>query len=186
MKLLTIALAIFILTHLIPAFPALKQAVILKIGRPAYIAMFSAFSLVSLGLIIYAKSVAPFVHVYEPAAWSRHLALFLMVPATILGIASFLPGHIRKVTRIPIFYAVILWVAAHLMANGDQASVMLFGSLGAYAIFSQVIKKYQVARDTDQTAVHYWADIAAVIGGLGLYTGLLHLHAYVIGITIWY
>jgi len=187
MAVLILALGIFIATHLLPAFANVKAALIRKIGRTAYIAAFSFFSLMSLGLIIYAKIEAPFVYVFEPPSWSRYFALTLMVPATILIIASILPGHIRKITRVPIFYATVLWVTAHLVANGDEASILLFGSLGIYAFLS----RYLMMKRTDilpqvEKKTHLWADGAAVIGGLITYVTLIYLHGYIIGVDIWY
>jgi len=187
MVLLTIALSIFILTHLVPAFPALKMALIAKLGRTGYIAAFSTFSLFSLGLVIYAKIESPFIDVYAPPAWSRYFALTLMLPATILIVASFLPGHIRKIVRRPIFYATLLWVIAHLVANGDKASIVLFASLGIYAFVSEALmKKYRKTISPDDKKVYLWADITALTVGTFAYATLIYLHEYIIGVDIWY
>ncbi len=187
MGFLAFSLGLFIVVHLIPAIAVVKLALIEKVGRPAYIAGFSIFSLLSLGLIIYAKAQAPFVDIYEPPSWSRYFALILMLPATILIVASVVPSHIGKITRSPIFYATVLWVTAHLVANGDEASVLLFGSLGIYAFVS----RYLMMKRTDllpqaEKKIHLWADGAAVIGGGITYVTLLYLHGYIIGIDIWY
>jgi len=187
MALLFLALSIFIFTHLFPTFPYAKTVVIEKIGRKAYITAFSFLSLLSLSLIIYAKIEAPFVAIYEPPSWSRYFALTLMIPATILIIASFLPGHIRKISGTPIFYATLLWVTAHLVANGDKASILLFGSLGVYAFASRylMIKRIGTIAQEGRQA-HLWADAIAVIGGAITYAALVYLHGYVIGVDIWY
>ena len=187
MLFLTLALSLFIITHLIPAFPKIKAALIEKVGRGGYIAAFSGFSLFSLGLIIYAKFEAPFIEVYEPADWSRHFAMTLMLPASVLGIASFLPGHIARRSRGPLFYATLLWVAAHLVANGDQASLLLFGSLGLYACLSRYLMFRQNGAAGKKTEKpHLWADGAAIIGGAITYVTLLYLHGEIIGVEVWY
>ncbi len=187
MALLSLALSIFIVTHLFPAFPNAKTLVIEKIGRKAYITIFSFFSVISLSLIIYAKIEAPFIDVYEPPSWSRYFALSLMLPATILIIASFLPGHIRKITGTPIFYATLLWVTAHLVANGDKASILLFGSLGLYAFVSKyLMTKQQDNSKKEEKQAHSWADASALIGGAITYATLVSLHGYIIGVDIWY
>lgn len=187
MVFLAFSLSIFIVVHLIPAFPNAKKALITWLGRPLYIAAFSIFSVVSLGLIIYAKSQAPFVDVYEPPSWSRYFALTLMFPAVILIIASILPGYIGKITGSPIFYATLLWVIAHLVANGDEAAIVLFASLGVYACLSWflMIKQSTVTGQTGKKA-HFWADGAAVVAGAALYASLVFLHGDLIGVEIWY
>jgi uncharacterized membrane protein len=187
MAVLILALGIFIITHLLPAFPNVKAALIEKIGRTAYITTFSVFSLMSLGLIIYAKIEAPFIYVFEPPSWSRYFALTLMVPATILTIASILPGYIRKETRSPLIYATLLWVTAHLVANGDEAAIVLFGSLGAYACLSWILtRKQTVVASQSEKKAHLRADGAAVAAGLMIYVTLLYLHGKIIGVDIWY
>lgn len=187
MTFLIIALGIFIITHLIPVMPILKNALISAFGRAGYIAVFSIFSLISLGLIIYARSEAPFTEVYTPPGWSRYFAFVLMVPSAILAIASLVPGHIRHIIHPPIFYATILWVTAHLVANGDKASILLFASLGIYACLARFIKIKQ-GNDGRPEAVksHLWADSAALVGGAITYALLLYLHADIIGVEIWY
>ncbi len=186
MTLLIIALGIFVATHLIPAFPVLKSAVVAKVGRPVYVAVFSIFSVLSLGLIIYAKTMAPFIEVYQPPAWARPFALSLMVPASILGIASLMPGFIRKFFRVPIFYAVLLWVAAHLTANGDLASVILFASLGAYACLSQILRKISKNHTNKlEEKAQFSADFLSLAIGVIVYAALLFLHPLVIGVAIW-
>lgn len=185
MALLIFALSLFIITHLIPVFPLLKSALIAKMGHAGYIVIFSILSLFSLGLIIYAKAEAPFIDIYTPPPWARHFALMLMLPATILAVASLLPGHIAKIVRAPIFFATALWVIAHLVANGDKASILLFGSLGAYACLSQVFKRPPLEGDKHKgKAENIWADFAAVAGGILIYAGLLHLHEYAIGVPV--
>ncbi len=187
MAFLAFTLGIFIFVHLVPAFPNAKKGLITWLGRPLYIAAFSIVSLISLGLIIYAKAQAPFVDVYEPPDWSRYFALTLMMPATILIVASILPGHIRKTTRTPIFYATMLWVTAHLVANGDQAAIVLFASLGAYACLSQYLMIKRVGpKQPEGKKAHLWADGMAIIAGAITYAALLYLHGFIIGVDIWY
>src|SRR5262249_17465829 len=58
---------------------------------------------------------------------------------------------ILRITRHPFLWGVALWSAFHLLANGDRASIILFGSLlvlavaGTYSIDAKRARKMGVA-----------------------------------------
>ncbi len=56
-----------------------------------------------------------------------------------LLVAAFLPNSLKRFTRHPMLSGVTVWAAAHLLANGDLASLILFGSFGAFALFAHVV-----------------------------------------------
>jgi len=51
-----------------------------------------------------------------------------MIPAFILLVAAYVPGQIKAKVRHPFLVAIKTWALAHLIANGDLASIFLFGS----------------------------------------------------------
>jgi len=64
---------------------------------------------------------------------------------------------VKRWTRHPMLWGIFLWSLAHLFANGDQASVMLFGSFLFYSIFSMVLSDDKLAK----TDPEHWAEIKA-------------------------
>ena len=52
----------------------------------------------------------------------------------VLLVAAYTPTHIRRTVRHPMMLAVLIWALLHLLVNGDLASLLLFGGLGAFAV----------------------------------------------------
>jgi uncharacterized membrane protein len=73
--------------------------------------------------------------VYQPTAWTAHVAWVLMWLAVTIVPAAYLPTNLKRVMRHPFLWGVALWAIAHLLTNGDMASLLLFGAFGAYAFF---------------------------------------------------
>lgn len=93
--------------------------------------------IVSLGLIIIGYRAAPFINIWSPPAFFTHINNLLMVLAIwVYGSsaakgAKAWPAH---KTRHPQLLAVKIWAVAHLLVNGDLASILLFGTLLAWAV----------------------------------------------------
>lgn len=141
MELLLVGLILFICLHLIPVSPELRTRLVAKLGDGPYKGIFSVLSLVSIVAIVIGLKNAPFVALYNPPAWGRPLALLLMLPALYLFFSTSIgpaPSTAKVITAHPMSWGVIVWSAAHLLANGDLAHVMLFVSMGIYSAVSIV------------------------------------------------
>jgi len=147
--------------------------------------LYSLVSAAGVGLILWGwmqyRPAAPVL--YDPPAWGRHLAMTLILPAFILLIASQGPsGRIRATVRNPMLIAVVLWAFAHLMANGDLASVILFGAFLAYAAVDLVSVSLRGDPAPPRGAVV--SDVIAVVFGSGLYVlFLLFAHRWMFGVS---
>jgi uncharacterized membrane protein len=65
---------------------------------------------------------------------------------------------VLRITRHPFLWGVALWGGAHLLSNGDRASVMLFGGLALMVLLgTRSIDRKSRARDPEG-----WAPFAAV------------------------
>ena len=84
-----------------------------------------------------------------------------------------------------------LWATAHLLANGDLGSILLFGSILAWAVYARI----SIKRRPDEVLSHAgpavapagWRnDIAAVaIGVVAWFAFARYLHALWIGVSVW-
>jgi uncharacterized membrane protein len=94
--------------------------------------------LIGLGVLLmiigYRRSA--FVPVYDPPAWGIHVNNLAMLFAVGLMGAGQSKGRVRSWLRHPMLTGVIVWALAHLLVNGDEASLILFGWLGAWAVVS--------------------------------------------------
>lgn len=71
--------------------------------------------------------------IWASASWLRGVNNLLVVAAFYLFVASGMRAWGARATRHPQLVAVILWATAHLLVNGDAASLLLFGGLLAWA-----------------------------------------------------
>jgi uncharacterized membrane protein len=191
MTLLIGGLAAFMLLHLLPTRPALRTHVAAALGTPVYRALFSLLSLASFLAIIFGFSALHGVgranpQLWIPPVWGKHAAMTLMIPALILLVAAYVPSRLRRVARHPMLLSVILWACAHLLANGDLAGVMLFGSFLAYAAYDVVSASKRAALGPlGQRGGGALQDGIVVVAGLGVYAFMLFWgHANLIGVPL--
>jgi uncharacterized membrane protein len=150
-------------------------------------ALYSVVSLAGFALIVwgYMQLRPESATLWTPPGWTKHVAFTLMWPAFVLLVAAYTPaGIIAKVARHPMLAAVKLWATAHLIANGDLVSTLLFGSFLAYAVFARIVAKRR--GDNGPTDARAGAgDIMALVIGTGVYAGvLLWAHPYIAGVGL--
>ena len=186
MTLLILGLIVFIGIHLIPTVPALRNRLAAQVGEGTYKGLFSLASVASLVLLVYGFSQRDFVPVWTPPTGMKHLVMTLMLPAFILMVAAYVPSRIRTYVRHPFLLAVKLWAFAHLLANGDLAGILLFGSFLAYAVYDLIsVKRRGALGPIGDKAGNLSGDIAAVIAGVAIYAvTLVYAHEWLIGIPL--
>ncbi len=186
MTLLLLGIVIFLGVHLIPALPEIREQLIARFGRNLYRGLFSALAALGFVLIVWGFARAPFLQVWSPPGWTRYVAMVLMLPVFVLLIAAYLPGKIKQTVKHPFLVAIKTWALAHLIANGDLASIILFGSFLAYAVIDRVALKHRSATGlvtVGEAPDSPRNDIIAVAGGLTFYViFLIWLHPLLIGV----
>jgi len=185
-------LALFFAVHLVPTLPKLRMRFVGSIGAAPYSGVFSLVSLLALVLIVWGYASMQSLgrgnpELWMPAPWAKHATMLLMVPAMILLVAAYVPSRIRRVIGHPMLTAVTLWAFAHLLANGDLASVLLFGSFLVYGIYDWIsASQRQALGPLGKAQGSRVGDIAALAGGLAVYALLLFWgHQKITGIPLW-
>ncbi len=184
MELLTLGAAIWAAVHLIPAaLPGLRRQLTGALGEGPYKGLFALTVAAGLALIIWGwRSVAP-EFVYAPPSFGRTAANVLMVPAVVLFIASNLKTNLKRLVRHPQLLGVALWAVAHLLANGEQRSVVLFGALGLWAILMIVLLNRRDGPWQKPEIVPWRSDAQAIVAGVVAFAILFALHPMVIGVA---
>jgi len=183
MTLLIVGVALFIGTHLVPSVPSLRDRLKKQVGGNAYRGLFALVSLVGFVLLVMGMGRAPFVPLWDPPAWGHRVPVFGMPVALVLFVAAFMPTNLKRLTRHPMLWGVTLWAAVHLGANGDLASLILFGSFGAFSLFDMWSANQRGALLSSK-AVPYWRDLLVVVVGGVVFMGLLHSHAMLFGMPV--
>jgi len=191
MMVLIVGLILFLGIHLLPTAPELRDGLKERIGDTPYKILFSLLSLAGLIVIIlgfHKLQLHPGKNpiLWEPPVWTRHIAVALMLPAMILLVASLIPSRIRTATRHPMLIAIKTWALAHLLANGDLAALLMFGSFLAFAVYDRISVKKRGATGPLGNAKPAGAfnDVLVVVIGVGLYAALLFGgHQWLIGVS---
>ncbi|MCV9961377.1 NnrU family protein [Pararhizobium sp. BT-229] len=190
MTLLILGIVIFLGMHLVRVVaPSLRASVIERQGKNAWMGLYTLVSLVGLGLVIYGFGEARAVTgmLYNPPVFLKHLSLLLMLIAFICLAAGFLPaGRIAVAVKHPQILSIKIWALAHLLANGETSSVLLFGSFLAWAVILRIsLKRRERAGETVLPVFKSASnDILAVVIGLAAF-GLFvwKLHEWLIGVA---
>ena len=220
---LAAAAALFLGLHILISGTAARGIIVARIGERPYRGLFSLASLGALVWLVWAYGRAERIELWDAGAGARHLALVVMPFAFILLFAAFTTrnptmvgmegaaasdkaaGGILAITRHPFLWAVVLWALSHLLANGDGASLVLFGTLLMVALAGPVLIDRKRARADGQSWERFvrltsnvpFAALLArrtrlslgqigwwrIAGGLALYAAALLAHGPVIGVT---
>lgn len=187
LAIMILGLAVFIGGHSFTTQRKPRAELVTRLGEGAYKGIYSIVSLIGLVLIVYGFAqyrATGWIEIWSPPVWTRHLASLLVLFAVICIVAAYSPGHIKRVLKHPMLVGVKLWATAHLIANGDLGSIILFGSILGWAVFDRISLKRRTDPGAPPIPVGGWSrDAIAVAGGLVLYLVLgLWFHPYVIGV----
>ncbi len=159
-----------------------------RIGAQRWKGGYTLVSLAGFGLLVWGfgqARMAPVV-LWSPPHGMRHLTALLTLVAFILLAAANVPGNAVKARlHHPMVLAVKLWALAHLLANGNLAHVVLFGSFLVWAALN-----FRAARGRDQLASIVYpagrtgATVITVLVGIAAWAGFAFwAHAAWIGVS---
>lgn len=218
------AVAVFVGGHFFLSSVAVREPVIKALGPIGFRLLYSVAALASFAWTIHAYRAAPAMPLWDPGPGLRHAPLLVMPIAAILLVAGNSTvnvtsvggerhadgvrpvGGIMTVTRHPMLWGIGLWAVAHLLANGDQASVILFGGMavlafggmahidhrrrdalggawGPIALTTSVVPfaaALQGRTKIDWAGIGPWRPLA----GIALYGALILLHGWA-GVPVW-
>ena len=186
---LILGLILFFGAHVFTTRRDARAQSIARMGEGTYKILYSLVSLAGLALIIwgFAKYRATgWIDVWNPPVAFKHIAVALMLPAVILVVASYIRGRIYTTLKHPMLTGIKLWAAAHLLANGDLGSIILFGSFLAWAVYDRISLKSRSDAGAPPIPVGGPGnDLIAIAVGLVAYLALAFaFHPVVIGVPV--
>jgi uncharacterized membrane protein len=182
-----LGLVIFLGAHVFVSMRNERAVLVAKFGEWPYRGLFSLVSIVGIVLIAYGfasyRAAGPIL-VWTPPPWTRHIVEALMWPASIMIVAAYIPGNIKRVLKHPMLAGVKTWAFAHLCANGDLGGIILFASVLAWAVYDRVTLKHRSDPGAPPIPVGGGKnDIIAIIVGTIVYLALgFVFHPVVIGV----
>ena len=124
------------------------------------------------------------IDLWYPPAFLTHLNNLLMLFAVYLYAASGMKTRITKVIRHPQLTAVKTWAVAHLLVNGDLASVVLFGGLLAWAVVSVILINKAEPRGPLPEPAPVGKEIGALVGAVVVMGVVMMIHNW-LGVAPW-
>lgn len=187
MSILILGLALFLGVHCFTTLRGTRAAVIGRLGEGGYKGIYSLVSAAGLILIFIgfgSYRSSGYIQIWSPPFSFFHpIALVLLWFAFVALTATYAPpSRIKYLLRHPMLVAVKAWALSHLLVNGDLGSMLLFGSLLAWAIYDRIAVKRR--GDSGAPPVG-WSinDLLVVALGSVAYVAMFWLHDSLIGVT---
>jgi uncharacterized membrane protein len=184
-----LGLVLFLGIHALATQRELRARLIASTGEGGYKIGFALASVAGLALIVWGFAqyrATGWIDVWTPPKALKHLTVALMLPAVILVVAAYIRGRIYTAVKHPMLTGVKLWAAAHLLANGDLGSIILFGSFLGWAVFDRISLKRRADPGAPPIQVGGPGnDLIAVAVGIVAYLALgFAFHPVVIGVPV--
>jgi len=160
-------------------------------GEKPFKGVYSLLALVGFYAMVtgYAEARLQTVALWTPPIATRHVSVLLMLFASVLMAAAYVPrNHLKMRMGHPMVLSVKVWALAHLLAYGNLADVVLFGSFLVWSVFN-----FKAARARDRAAapeaLRLQADGAentnAVPGDQPIANTTATLLTVLIGVALW-
>jgi uncharacterized membrane protein len=207
--------------HLLLSHPPVRARLVAKLGERGFTAAYSLLMILFLAWLVAAYRAAPVVALWNLGVAGRVVPAALMPLALVLIVLGLTSKNVTAVggerhwnapirgvgtvTRHPFLWGTGLWSLAHLAANGDTASLVLFGGIAllSFAGMRAIDHKRALKLGDAWTGIATHTSIvpfAAALagrtsvdwGGIGwvrpvigvvLYVALMHSHAYLFGVS---
>jgi uncharacterized membrane protein len=166
---------------------ARRTALRARFGELGWKAGYALVSLLGFALIVHGYGLArqaPVV-LWLPPIPMRHIAALLTAIAFVLLAAAYVPrNRIKSSLHHPMLLGVKVWALAHLLANGNLADLVLFGSFLAWAIVCfSASRRRDRAAGTRYPAGTMAGTLATLALGLVAWAAFaLSLHQILIGV----
>ena len=164
-------------------------------GEKAFKGVYALVSILGFYLLVvgYGEARLQTVALWNPPIFTKHISLLLMLFSSILLMATYIPrNHFKMRLGHPMVLSVKVWALSHLLANGNLADLVLFGSFLIWAVLN-----FRSARARDRAQIqnpdaiedaplkpNLFATLIALFGGMALWALITFvLHAKLVGVA---
>jgi uncharacterized membrane protein len=186
-------------THIALSSTRLRGNLSVQIGERGFLGLYSLVAIATFAWFATAYAHAPELLLWQSSAWMAYVPIVLVPFACILLIGGYTtpnptavgmeraagaddpaPGILR-ITRHPVLWGIGIWALAHLVPNGDLASLLFFGSIAALALVGTVLidGKKRLALGSNWSRL---AEVTSNIPFAAIFTGRSRLRAHEIGL----
>ena len=172
-----------------------RDQTIAAYGEKAFKGVYTLVAILGFYLLVvgYGEARLQPLVLWNPPIFTKHISMLLMLLSSILLIAAYIPrNHFKMRLKHPMVLSVKVWALSHLLANGNLADLVLFGSFLIWAVLN-----FRSARARDRAQVensvaiedslpkpNLYATLIALFGGMALWAVITFvLHAKVVGVA---
>ncbi|MCZ6643838.1 MAG: NnrU family protein [Gammaproteobacteria bacterium] len=173
--------ALFLATHLGISSTPLRTKLTDSLGQRGYLGLYSLLAIATLGYLIWLYNIVPRYDYFwglDPALyWAPKILMpiacvfllggFMVRNPTAVGLENMLKDPAQKdqlvrgltrITRHPFQWSVVFWAVSHMIANGDVASVVFFGTFAILGLLGGVL----IDRKKAASSGEHWQPFAQV------------------------
>ena len=186
MEMLIAGVVLWSVVHLMKSVtPGLRGAIIGKTGASAHQGLVALSLVGAIFLMVFGwRSITP-EFVYDPPSWGRHLHMLLMLVSLFLFGAAGGKSRVKQWLRHPMLTGMLIFAGGHLLANGDNRSLVLFGGLGLWALVSIfTISRNEGAWEKPAEVATVGRELMLLVITLVIYTVLFGVHKWISGVAL--
>lgn len=160
------------------ALPERRAALTERLGAGPAKGVFALLLALAIVLMVVGYRAMPFIPVYDPPPWTVHVNNLLMLGAiALLGMGKS-KGRARSWLRHPMLTGVTVWAFAHILVNGDLASLILFLGLAAWANVHMAIINVREPHWERPAPGSFAGDLRLLAITLALFAVITAIHAW--------
>ena len=160
-------------------------------GDKAFKGIYTLVSLLGFYLLVvgYGEARLQTVALWNPPIFTKHISMLLMLLSSILLVATYVPrNHFKMRLGHPMVLSVKVWALSHLLANGNLADLVLFGSFLIWAVLNfrsaRARDRVLLAESESTNLPKMFATLITLGGGMALWALITFvLHAKVVGVA---
>jgi uncharacterized membrane protein len=184
LTLLITGVVLWSVLHLFPALlPGPRGRLIEKLGDGPYRGLFALSIIIALVAIVFGWRNAIVEPIYAPPLYGSPVVTGMMLLAFVLFAAANAPGNTKRFLRHSMLTGMAVWAGAHLLANGDNRSLVLFGGLGVWAILAMLAINRRDSAWEKPPAVAFSRDLMTIVAATAIFAIVLYFHEAVFGVS---
>ena len=160
-------------------------------GEKTFKGVHALVSLLGFYLLIvgYGEARLETVALWNPPVFTKHISMLLMLFSSILLMAAYVPrNHLKMRLGHPMVLSVKVWALSHLLANGNLADLLLFGSFLIWAVLNfrsaRARDRVLLAENQSTDQPKMLATLITLVGGMAIWALITFvLHAKVVGVA---
>jgi uncharacterized membrane protein len=186
MTLLVLGVLLWMIVHLFPSLmPSARASLMERLGEGPYKGLFALDLVIAILLMVFGwrSATVEFWYAAPLAAIPMVVTVGVLVAFVLMGAAN-APTNIKRYLRHPMLTGVVVWGTFHLLANGDNRSVILFGGLTLWAVLEIIMINRRDGEWTRPDAVPVQKDIVLIAIGAALTAVVAYFHEYLSGVPL--